>query len=477
MSRRSPVAAVLVALVMLAAAPRPVPAQTAVHAEARDVVRVEAWSFFDPPPGAGDPDYRFTGHRVSLAVRAGGPRWQGEGEFQYAQLFSLPPRAIGPGGLGTGAYYYYSAGNTFAYQVYARRMNVRFSVPGLAVTAGRMGYESGLEVESGVAAIERTKRRRLAGRLLSGYDWSIVQRAFDGARVDVDRGRWRITGAALLPTQGTYEESATPTIERIVVGALALTRRAAPSGAAVETQIFAQAYRDTRAVTSRPDNSGRRATAADVGVVSAGASAVGRLVTRAGEADWLAWGAAQGGRWYGQPHRAWSVALEGGHRWSAAAGRPRIGAGWLRASGDADPLDGRHGTFFQPLPDTRRYSATTAWAQMNVNEVFVEASIAPARRLRVEAAMRRVGLASGADRWYSGSGATARNGGFFGYTTRPAFGATHLGTVVEGQADLRLTRWWSVNGYLGWMKGGPVVRRSFAGDRLLFGYVENVLHF
>jgi hypothetical protein len=31
--------------------------------------------------------------------------------------------------------------------------------------------------------------------------------------------------------------------------------------------------------------------------------------------------------------------------------------------------------------------------------------------------------------------------------------------------------------YLGWMKGGEVVRRSFTGDRLVFFFLENVLAF
>ena len=45
-------------------------------------------------------------------------------------------------------------------------------------------------------------------------------------------------------------------------------------------------------------------------------------------------GAAQAGDWYGQPHRAASVAVEAGHRWTRAPYRPWLRAGYLWASGD-----------------------------------------------------------------------------------------------------------------------------------------------
>ena len=89
--------------------------------------------------------------------------------------------------------------------------------------------------------------------------------------------------------------------------------------------------------------------------------------------------------------------------------------------------------------------------------------------------MHRLDLADTADRWYQGSGATAREGQFFGYSSRPSGGARGLGTLFEGSANLRLSRFWSVNGYAGRMWGGPVVGSQFAGDRLFFWYVENVL--
>ncbi len=91
--------------------------------------------------------------------------------------------------------------------------------------------------------------------------------------------------------------------------------------------------------------------------------------------------------------------------------------------------------------------------------------------------MHRLTLAEAADRWYHGSEATSRTGTFFGFSGRVSSGATGLGTMTEGTVDLTLRQPWSARAYLGWMKGGEVVRRLFRGDRLVFFSFENVLTF
>ena len=37
-----------------------------------------------------------------------------------------------------------------------------------------------------------------------------------------------------------------------------------------------------------------------------------------------------------------------------------------------------------------------------------------------------------------------------------------------GSVDYTMTRYSSINGYVGFIKGGDVVQRTFAGDRLTF---------
>jgi hypothetical protein len=71
-------------------------------------------------------------------------------------------------------------------------------------------------------------------------------------------------------------------------------------------------------------------------------------------------------------------------------------------------------------------------------------------------------LAEPADLWYAGSGATQRRGTIFGYAGRRSGGSTSFGTALEGSADWTITPHWSINAYLGWIRGSDVVRASFA---------------
>jgi hypothetical protein len=99
----------------------------------------------------------------------------------------------------------------------------------------------------------------------------------------------------------------------------------------------------------------------------------------------------------------------------------------------------------------------------------------PSLGVRLDA--HRVHLASARDLWYSGSGATQQRGTQFGFAGRPSRSATDLGTTVEGSADYAVTQHWSINGFVGVMRGGQIVRRSFAGSTMIFAYLENVLQF
>ena len=110
--------------------------------------------------------------------------------------------------------------------------------------------------------------------------------------------------------------------------------------------------------------------------------------------------------------------------------RPWLRAGYLWASGDRNGDDDRHGTFFQMLPSSRKYALSSVYAQMNLSDAFAQLAIEP-RGLRARIEVHALHLASGADLWYQGSGATASKGRFFGFSGRSARGDTALGTVAR----------------------------------------------
>lgn len=420
----------------------------------RNVTRVESWSFFEPLGPETEPDYTLLGNRATLGMRVAFEQFTVRGSFQYAQLVGLPRRAFGPGPLGPGALFFAAAENTRAFQLYFKSMSVRVNklVPGLSLEVGRMPYESG----------EGTP---FAGRLIGNAEWTMFERAFDGVRVDYEAPTWRAHGAFVMPTQGAYEESASPTIGTV--------RLASARWARNGIDVFAHNYRDTRAIRSRPDNTGIPAPRVDVSIQTLGAS----MSYARGAADAQVWGALQRGQWYGDDHRALSGSVEAGHRWPRLAGQPSVRGGVRYASGDEDPNDTQHGTFFPMVPTTTPGVLAGTYAQMNLRDLYVRGSLDPHDRLSLSAELHRLSLASRLDRWYSGTGATAFSGTYFGYSSRPSTLRSDLGTFLQISAVSPLTRHWRLAATVALVRGGQIVRRQFARDTLRVVTIESRLAF
>lgn len=456
----------------------PVDAPPQIAAEVRNLTRIETWRFFDPPDPAIDPDYTFWGNRSDIDIGVRGRRLDLSGGFAYVRAENLPTDAIGPGGLGTGAFYYAASQQPFSYQVFITTLSAQLHDRDRrrAVTIGRMAYTSGAESVDGAATqsggLSDVRRLAIDGRLVGTFDWSLYQRRFDGVRADWRGGSRYAGGAAFLVSQGGYEESANLTMDRLLLA----TGYAGSRSRDAESQVFGVAYRDRRAVDIRPDNSLLPTSSANVTVFALGASHVAVRPVKSGRLDYAAWGAWQGGDWYGQSHLAYAVAAQAGYRWTEAAWSPWVRGGASFASGDGDGRDNRHETFFPMLQETRTWAQSMVYAHANLRDLFLQAHLQPHARVTARLDLHRVDLANRADRWYQGSGATAREGRFFGFSTRQSSGATALGSVMEASGAVAIARYWSVNAYVGRMWGGPVVRGIFSGDRLSYWYVENVLH-
>jgi hypothetical protein len=128
------------------------------------------------------------------------------------------------------------------------------------------------------------------------------------------------------------------------------------------------------------------------------------------------------------------------------------------------------------IPSSRKYGLSSVYAQMNLSDAFAQLAIEP-RGLRARIEVHALRLVSGADLWYSGSGATANRGRYLGFAARPAARRTSLGTVVEGTLDVPIRKYWSINGYAGVMSAGDVVQVMFSTKRLTLWTIENVIRF
>jgi hypothetical protein len=464
-------------------------AQTAAPAPAfqpflRNMTRVEMWRYFEPPPPSptftpGDPTTAHIGNRLLAGVRFRHGHLDATAALQYVQFGGLPADAIGPGALGTGALYYDHSGSTTSHQVYLKTVSIALrQIAGhLDVQVGRLPYTSGAERPSGVPKIEAVKRQRLDSRLVGEFEWSLYQRAFDGLRADWTSKSLRITGTAFQPTQGGFEDAAGVSMSRVRV--LSAVATAAP-GAILpksEVQLFVHRYDDRRPVSARPDNTGRSASAADIGITAIGGHVAGARQAGPGEFDGMVWFAGQFGDWYEQRHRGVGVTAEAGYQWSKAPWTPWVRGGITWFSGDGDPRDATHGTFFPMVPTVRRYAQSTLYSMANLRDVMAQVILRPAPDVTLRVDGHFLSLATAADGWYAGSGATQESGRLFGYTLRSSGNERGLMNVAEGSADWRLNPAWSVAGYLGVASSGKVVRHSFQPGPASFFYLENVVQF
>jgi len=303
---------------------------------------------------------------------------------------------------------------------------------GVRLRVGRQDLELGGEPDYPEPTWRVLTRERGAGRLLGTAGWTHAERAYDGASLAVQTARHHAWLFAARPTTGAFDlDDAYRHQSRIHVagGAWTLVRdRALPFG---ELRVFGLWHRDARS-----PREGGLAHPVEVGTLGASATAV--LPLRSGRLDLLAWGAVQagdfaeaadaGGR--ALDHRAFAFAVEMGHQWRHVPAEPWLRAGIQLASGDDDPRDGDHGTFFAGLPSSHRtLGLADRLAFQNAVDAFAELRLEPLPALELRAAVHWLRLHRGTDAVYTGWGAYDRE--VFGFETTPSGGRSGVGTELD----------------------------------------------
>lgn len=451
-------------------------------------IRAEQWSYFTAPDA--DASYAFLGSllRGGLTGRHARFSWTLEGAAPV--LLGMPDGAVSAnprGALGLGATYWAENGrqrdvaHAFVKQAFVR-VGAASGRQGHAARVGRFEFSEGLEIASSNATVQTLKRSRIAERLVGPFGWTHVGRAFDGVHYTFDRpasterGPLNVTVAAFAPTEGAFTAHAWRPLQ-IGVGYAALSLgRTQRSGAATDARLFALHYDDRRddPRLTKVDNRPATARALDRGAVRV-TTLGGHLVhvepTSVGPIDVLAWGTVQGGRWGRLDHRAAAAALEVGWQPKGLAGRPWLRALWFRSSGDDDPLDGTHGSFFEVLPTPRPFARFPIHNLMNLDQVGGSLTLRPGSRVTLRADMQSLRLSSANDLWYAGGGAFRAES--FGFAGRPSNGARDLSLMTDLSADIRLTPKLTVSGYVARASAGPVVRALHTGTGAAhFGYLE-----
>ena len=276
------------------------------------------------------------------------------------------------------------------------------------------------------------------------------------------------------PTRGVYQVDGWGELNiNVVYGAL--TGQAAVNKSASEWRVFGLGYSDYRDGIVKTDNRPlalRKADAGHINIGTYGGHFLHTTETQFGTIDVLVWGAVQNGTWGNQVQRAGAFAAEAG--WQPPVlprVKPWIRSGYDYGSGDKNPNDSTHGTFFQILPTPRGYARFPFFNLMNNRDAFGELMLRPSKRVTIRSDVHSLALANSNDLWYSGGGAFQP--WTFGYTGRASGGQHGLATLFDSSVDFNCSRHFMAGLYFGHAAGKTVMQSIYPGRRAAnYGFVE-----
>jgi hypothetical protein len=224
------------------------------------------------------------------------------------------------------------------------------------------------------------------------------------------------------------------------------------------------------------DNRSAAALAADKGRASrihtVGANVVHVVPVGAGSVDALAYGYGQFGDWQSLTQRAWAYGVEAGYRLTDVWAKPWLRVGINSGSGDTDPKDDTHGTFFQMLPTAQVYANFPFYNMMNNQDVLAQLILQPDSRLSFRLDFHWLRVNSSRDSVYSGGGATSDTA--FGYTATPANGRNELAYLTHFQLGYQATQNVLFNFFYAHAWGQGIISSNFVSKDANYGYVEMI---
>ena len=442
--------------------------------------REEVWNWFNPGPATGGQNenrYNFLGSwlRIGAGYELDGVK--GFAELMTPFIVNLPIAAIAPpprGLLGLGANYYQPHGHSNDASVFLKQGYIEFGrklLDGFDLKGGRFEFFDGSEYQPRELDPELRwlMLNRISQRLVANFGFSDVMRSFDGAEASYGDNRWQATVMYGAPTKGVFDLNGMDEVRDI--DALYASLNAGPEmfrsnlwGESL-CRLFYIYYNDTRGLPL-VDNRGLSGSKSDTGPVSidtVGANYVRTVAVGPGTADFLMWAAGQFGSWGSQSQRAYAVVAEAGYCFTQIAWEPWLRFGYTVGSGDNNPNDSTHGTFFQILPTPRLYAFFPFFNMMNMNDAMGQLVLDPGRAVQIQASLHGLWLDSNRDLWYSGGG--EYDNSLFGYAGRPSFGHSYLATLADCQITWTVNRHFALQLYYGHAFGGNVVGAVYPSGR------------
>jgi Alginate export len=444
--------------------------------------RYEAWDWFEPAKGQNQ--YQFSGTLIRLALSQNRETFDWKIEFAVPVLLGLPDQAVQPapaGQLGLGASYYAANDkNQNTAFIFPKQAYVRLKGGASTLQVGRFEFMDGSEIKPKDPTLVTLKNERIGQRLIGTFGYSDVMRSFDGLHYAYSGGSWNFTAVSAIPTRGVFQVDGWGWVKTPVTYA-AVTHEInhGEDQPNAEWRVFGIYYNDDRGLvkTDNQPASVRAGNLQAINIGTYGAHFISALPTSAGTFDVLGWVATQNGSWGQQTQRASAFAGEAGYQpalWENV--RPWIRTGYFISTGDGNPNDNVHSTFFAILPTPRVYARFPFFNEMNNRDLFEEVMLRPGKSLVIRSDIHGLWLSNSHDLWYTGGGAFQP--WTFGFQGRPSNGHTNLATLYDISGDYNWKHGISTTLYFGYAVGGAVIKAIYPKDSNgALSYVEFNYHF
>jgi len=444
--------------------------------------RLYAWNWFEAPPF--DNLYAHSGNLFRLSLSQKRAKFDWAAEFAIPVLLGLPDNATATapqGALGLGSNYY-SANKSHrnAAMIFPKQLFLRLRVrEGQSLQVGRFLFLDGAELAPKNATLATLKQTRIAQRLLGDFGWTDVGRSFDGLHYAFSKAAEDVTFVAAVPTRGVFQVDGWGWNQAAFAYG-SYTRDWGKGQHAADTRFFFLEYGDWRTTVLKTDSrplAARRADTDGIRIDTFGGHSLHAYSTAAGTWDVLGWGLIQTGRWGTLRHRAYALAFEGGFQPKILpALKPWLRGGYNVGSGDGNPNDSTHGSFFQALPTPRPFARFPFFNMMNTQDRFASLILRPHPKVTLSSEFHSIRLSNANDLWYSGGGVFQP--WTFGYAGRSTAGRRSLANLIDTSFEYRFSRAATFSAYAGYAQGLASIQTIYpAGARGQFGYLELLYRF
>jgi len=442
--------------------------------------RGQGWNWFD---GDDRVKYAFGDSLLTLSLSEHRNKLDWRVELAQPSLYNLPNDAFSSGApLGIGGIYFSANGNhrnptsVFVKQAYISLRGIDRN--GGVLQLGRFEFSDGTEKIPEASGLAWIKQQRIAHRLIGDSYWTDIGRSLDGIHFYDNLGnKTNVTFVAARATRGVWQTDGSGEMDVDILYA-AYTREFPTPHTASELRVFGLGYHDGRGLP-KVDNRTLIGGVSDTENIRIGTFGLDYAITApipyVGKWDLMVWGAEQIGKWGTLNHRANSGTVEIGWRPPLPVIHPWIRAGAFFASGDGNPNDGRHTTFFQPLPTEQQYARLPFYTLQNTEDYMGQLILNPTSRLELRSEIHKVKLHTVNDLWYLGSGAFQNTS--FGYLGLRDHGHRGLGNYVDLSASYKLNSRLSLRGYVGALSGKGAITDQPQGRKGGFAYLDVVCRF